>query len=121
MSLSLQISTVDGAQPKVDEDAASSLMDEINSIRGVSAQLGTTAAAPPGSKALGIDTAVLVALGGGTLIPSLIGVVREWLTRQPPATQIDIKLGKFEFKWSGTTPPQEITDLVSKLTERWNG
>jgi len=121
MSLILQVSGGSQTPTIFDEAAACSLIEEINAIPRASAELGMTGSAPAGSKALGIDLAVLVALGGGTLIPSIIGVVRDWLARQPPTTNIDLKLGDFEFKWSGSTPPEQVSDLVAKLIERWEG
>lgn len=102
------------------EAAARNLMEELGSIPRLPVAMAEGGPAPAGSKALGVGLAeILIGMtSAGALLPSALGVVRDWLVRQPPATTVKVKDGAFEVEWSGTTPPEAINDAIAKLLDR---
>lgn len=105
------------------EEAARNLMEELGAIPRLPVAMADGGPAPAGSKALGVGLAeILIGMtSAGALLPSALGVVRDWLVRQPPATTLKLKDGAFEVEWSGTTPPEAINEAIAKLLDRRAG
>jgi hypothetical protein len=107
-----------------DEEAAEqkllSLSRELRELSGVTVASTSAGAAPAGFKSLDLSSVALVisSLGGGALLPTVVKTIGEWLNRQPPATELKIKDGDFEFEWSGTTPPAAVERLIAQLVSR---
>jgi hypothetical protein len=59
---------------------------------------------------------ILISLGAaGAMLPTALGVLRDWLLRQPPTTTIRLKSGQIEFEFSSATPSPEIDSAVARL------
>lgn len=99
------------------EDLLIDLMEELCGIRGLPISTNEEGAPPAGSKSVASSWAeILITLGAaGALLPTALGVVRDWLLRQPPTTTLRLKLKDMDFEFSGTTPPQQIEAAVAKL------
>ena len=108
------------ASARGSEAAAQALMEELSAIPRLQVGLADGGSAPAGSKAAIVSIAQLVIglTASGTLLPTVVGVVRDWLVRQPPQTTLKIKDGDFEFEWSGATPPAAVEALLADLTKR---
>jgi hypothetical protein len=104
-----------------DEETLYNLLEEVAAVRGAVATRATGGPAPEGSKSLGFEVLGLFIKAGATVIPSLVGTVSEWLTRQPPGTKIRLKAGESELEWEGGTPPAEILAILSGMAARTQG
>ena len=108
-----------GAPPEAVEDANRALAEELRALPGVTSSPASQGAAPDGSKALesALMGLVVAGIGSGAVIPTLIGAIKDWLTRQRPSTTIKVKKGDLEFEWTGTTPPDDIRAAVLKMAQ----
>lgn len=112
MSASELVVALDGTG--ADEDALINLMDEIAAVRGAQAARMEGGPAPEGSKALGLETMMLLVQAGAGALPKLVGSIGDWLTRQPQGTKLRIRRGDQEFEWEGPMPPAEILALLKE-------
>ena len=104
------------------EEATRLLCDELNNIPRIALKMAECEPAPIGSKSVSFSvTEMIIAVGGAGVLPSVITTIREWLLRQPPATTIKIRKGDFEVEWSGTTPPDHITQSLARLLDAETG
>jgi hypothetical protein len=60
---------------------------------------------------------VIALAGSGGVLVALIAAAKEWLTRQPPATSIRVKVGEAELELTGKVDPRSAR-LVQEFLAR---
>lgn len=112
---------IDGeTSPERADETLRGLLDALREDRRLDARVDESGVAGAGSKAIGLGVGeILVAWGAANaLFPALIGLVKDWLLRQPPTTKIRIKDGDQEFEWSGSTPPAAVEAMIAAHAAR---
>jgi hypothetical protein len=115
--LSVEILSVYSGDLISRSESAQALLDECNQIPQLAPRLAESGPAPAGTKAV-VETLpqVLLSMGAaGALLPAAVNLVKDWLVRQPKNTEIKLKSGDIEVVWSGTTPPEQLSQALDAM------
>ena len=98
------------------------LRDELSEIPGLRIEPIAAGPAPPGSKAIDVHEAALLlpaVVPAVKLLTSVIGVLRDWMFRQPAATTIKVKIGESEVEWTGGgAVPEPVERFLEAAVKR---
>lgn len=122
MNLSILVDS--NRDQELDEELVRRLIISIRE-RGVSAKIERIAntnleKSKSANEIIGWGQIALTLMGSGGVLVSLIAILKEWISRQPPETKIRLKLGNEEIEINGKMGPEElkiVADFMKKYKE----